>query len=278
MNRQLPRTGVIREYDMRSGSVRAGYRIILFLCCLMVVVAIFPLVWVIFAGFKDLKEFVSSESLLPAAFDFSRYAQTWSQLGIAKNYLNSLLSVAGSVLCALLSILFVETLHCIDWTYAHYLKNPYLRIIVAGLIVAAATTLLGTRDYNGAGTEVIVRALQGEAEPLAFLFKILFTALTLEAGFKGGEIVPTFFIGATFGCVAAPLLGLDPSFAAALGMTGLFCGVTNCPVASILLSFELFGGDSLVLFALCCSVSYMLSGHYSLYTVQRLEQDKFHLE
>ena len=102
MNRQSPRTGVIREYDMRSGSVRAGYRIILFLCCLMVVVAIFPLVWVIFAGFKDLKEFVSSESLLPAVFDFSRYAQTWSQLGIAKNYLNSLLSVAGSVLCALL--------------------------------------------------------------------------------------------------------------------------------------------------------------------------------
>ena len=90
--------------------------------------------------------------------------------------------------------------------------------------------------------------------------------------------MPTFFIGATFGCVAAPFLGLDPSFAAALGMTGLFCGVTNCPVASILLSFELFGGDSLVLFALCCSVSYMLSGHYSLYTVQRLEQDKFHLE
>lgn len=182
------------------------------------------------------------------------------------------------VLCALLSILFVETLHCIDWTYAHYFKNPYVRIIAAGLIVAAATTLLGTRDYNGAGTEVIARALQGEAEPLAFLLKILFTALTLEAGFKGGEIVPTFFIGATFGCVAAPLLGLDPSFAAALGMTGLFCGVTNCPVASILLSFELFGGDSLVLFALCCSVSYMLSGHYSLYTVQRLEQDKFHLE
>ena len=182
------------------------------------------------------------------------------------------------VLCALLSILFVETLHCIDWTYAHYLKNPYLRIIVAGFLVAAGTTLLGTRDYNGAGTEVIARALAGEAAPAAFLLKILFTALTLEAGFKGGEIVPTFFIGATFGCTFAPLLGLEPSFAAALGMTALFCGVTNCPVTSILLSFELFGGQSLVLFALCCSVSYMLSGHYSLYTVQRLEQDKFHLE
>ena len=182
------------------------------------------------------------------------------------------------VLCALLSILFVETLHCIDWTYAHYLRNPYLRIVIAGILVAGGTTLLGTRDYNGAGTEVIVRALAGEAVPAAFLFKILFTALTLEAGFKGGEIVPTFFIGATFGCTFAPLVGLDPSFTAALGMTALFCGVTNCPIASILLSFELFGGEGLVLFALCCSMSYMLSGHFSLYTAQRLEQDKFHLE
>ena len=182
------------------------------------------------------------------------------------------------VLCALLSILFVETLHGVDWAYAHYLKNPYLRIAVAGVLVAGLTTLMGTRDYNGAGTEVIARALSGEAFPAAFLLKILFTALTLEAGYKGGEIVPTFFIGATFGCTLAPLLGLDPSFTAALGMTALFCGVTNCPIASILLSFELFGGQGLVLFALCCSMSYMLSGHYSLYTAQRLEQDKFHLE
>ena len=101
MNQPL-RTGVIREYDMRSSSVRVGYGVILFCCLLMVVVAVFPLLWVILAGFKDLKEFVSSESVLPAVFDFSRYAQTWSQLGIAKNYLNSLLSVLGSVFCALL--------------------------------------------------------------------------------------------------------------------------------------------------------------------------------
>ena len=210
---------------------------------------------------------------------FGIQAASFTVTGYPELSLRSALAVlVFGVLCALLSILFVETLHCIDWTYAHYLKNPYVRIIVAGLLVAAGTTLLGTRDYNGAGTEVIVRALAGEARPEAFLFKILFTALTLEAGFKGGEIVPTFFIGATFGCTFAPLLGLDPSFAAGLGMTALFCGVTNCPIASILLSFELFGGEGLVLFALCCSMSYMLSGHYSLYTAQRLEQDKFHLE
>ncbi len=210
---------------------------------------------------------------------FGIQAAAFTVTGYPDLTLHSVLAVlVFGVVCALLSILFVEVLHCIDWTYAQYLKNPYLRIAVAGLIVAAGTTLLGTRDYNGAGTEVIVRALAGEARPEAFLLKILFTALTLEAGFKGGEIVPTFFIGATFGCTFAPLIGLDPSFAAALGMTALFCGVTNCPIASMLLSFELFGGQGLVLFALCCSMSYMLSGHYSLYTAQRLEQDKFHLE
>ena len=210
---------------------------------------------------------------------FGIQAAAFTVTGYPDLTLHSVLAVlVFGVMCALLSILFVEVLHCIDWTYAQYLKNPYLRIAVAGLIVAAGTTLLGTREYNGAGTEVIVRALAGEARPEAFLLKMLFTALTLEAGFKGGEIVPTFFIGATFGCTFAPLIGLDPSFAAALGMTALFCGVTNCPIASMLLSFELFGGQGLVLFALCCSMSYMLSGHFSLYTAQRLEQDKFHLE
>ena len=189
---------------------------------------------------------------------FGIQAAAFTVTGYPDLTLHSVLAVlVFGVMCALLSILFVEVLHCIDWTYAQYLKNPYLRIAVAGLIVAAGTTLLGTRDYNGAGTEVIVRALAGEARPEAFLLKILFTALTLEAGFKGGEIVPTFFIGATFGCTFAPLIGLDPS---------------------MLLSFELFGGQGLVLFALCCSMSYMLSGHFSLYTAQRLEQDKFHLE
>ncbi len=193
------------------------------------------------------------------------------------------LRASGSVivlgaLCAVVAILFCLTMEHVGKFYETNLKNPYQRIIAAGLFVAAITTILGTRDYNGAGGEVIVRALQGDAAPEAFLLKMIITALTLEAGFKGGEIVPTFFIGSTFGAVIGPLLGLDPGFAAALSMTGVFCGVTNCPIASILLSFELFGGQSLILFALCCSLSYMLSGHYSLYAAQRLEQDKFHLE
>lgn len=94
-------SGVIREYDMHSASVRVGYAIIVLLCLLMTVVSLFPLVWVILAGFKDLKEFMSSTSLLPASFSLNAYVLTWTQLDIARNYLNSFISVAGSVVCAI---------------------------------------------------------------------------------------------------------------------------------------------------------------------------------
>ena len=94
-------TGVIREYDLHSPAVRVGYGFVVFLCCVMVVLAVFPLVWVALAGFKDLKEFVSSTRIVPESLSPEPYATTWNQLGIARNYLNSLISVAGSVLSAL---------------------------------------------------------------------------------------------------------------------------------------------------------------------------------
>ncbi len=99
--KKIQRTGVIREYDMHSPSVKAGYGFIILFCCLTVVVSVFPLVWVSLAGFKNLKEFMSSTSIFPESFSPEPYATTWSQLGIARNYLNSLISVLGSVVCAL---------------------------------------------------------------------------------------------------------------------------------------------------------------------------------
>lgn len=96
----------------------------------------------------------------------------------------------------------------------------------------------------------------------------------MGAGFKGGEIVPSFFVGATFGCTAGALLGLDPAFGAAMGLTALFCGVTNCPITAILLSVELFGGGALPFFALACAASYLLSGYSSLYGSQRIVLDQ----
>uniref|UniRef100_UPI003FEE5FF7 chloride channel protein n=1 Tax=Candidatus Fimivicinus sp. TaxID=3056640 RepID=UPI003FEE5FF7 len=136
------------------------------------------------------------------------------------------------VVCAVLSILFCICMHQSAAIYKKLIPNKYLCAAVGGLLVALLTLLVGTRDYNGAGMDVIARAIAGQAHPEAFALKILFTALTLGAGFKGGEIVPAFFTGATFGNVMGKLLGLSPSFGAGLGLVALFCGVTNCPISS----------------------------------------------
>ena len=195
------------------------------------------------------------------------------------------------VLFALLSILFCRLMHAAPHLYDKYLPNPLARAAVGGGLVIALTFLVwlwnpGTYDYNGAGEAVLSAAIGGEARPEAFLLKMLFTTITLGAGFKGGEIVPVFFTGATFGCTAAPLLGLHPSFGAGLGMVSVFCGVTNCPLTSLLLSLELFAGDSLgmftgqslCLFAVCIAVSYMLSGYYGLYSEQKILYSKLRPE
>ncbi|HPU22279.1 MAG TPA: chloride channel protein, partial [Thermoclostridium caenicola] len=142
----------------------------------------------------------------------------------------------------------------------------------------ALTYLLGTYDYNGAGMDLIARAVNGEAKPEAFLLKILFTAITIGAGYKGGEIVPTFFIGATFGCAAGGLLGLDAGFGAAVGIAALFCGVVNCPVTSVFLSIELFGAEGVVLFMIACAVTNLLSGNYGLYKTQKIIYSKLKAE
>ena len=143
------------------------------------------------------------------------------------------------------------------------------------MLILALTLLVGSQDYNGAGDPVIRRMLAGDTVPAAFLLKILFTAMTLGAGFRGGEIVPVLFTGCAFGTWAGPALGLSHAFSGALGMAAVFCGATNCPVSSILLAYELFGGEGLPLYALCCGVSYMLSGYYGLYSEQKIVYSKY---
>ena len=186
----------------------------------------------------------------------------------------TLLQVIGlGVLCGALASLFCRAMRLGGKLYGK-LSNPYLRVALGGVLVVALSLLEGSGDYNGAGMPVIAAALTGSAVPWAFVLKILFTVLTLGAGFKGGEIVPCFFVGATFGCVAAPLLGMDAGFGAALGMVAVFCGVTNSPMTSILLSYELFGGQGVALMALGVSVSYLLSGYSGLYKEQKILYSK----
>ncbi|WP_252236257.1 chloride channel protein [Clostridium sp. CH2] len=181
-------------------------------------------------------------------------------------------------LCALVSIIFCETLHKTNKFLSNVIKNDYLRIICGGLAIVALTFIVGCRDYNGAGMDIIANAINGQAKPEAFILKIIFTAITISVGYKGGEIVPTFFIGATFGCVVGRLIGLDPRLGAAIGLVALFCGVVNTLITSVILSIELFGSGALILFAVACGVSYMLSGYFSLYSSQKIVYSKLKAE
>ena len=130
-----------------------------------------------------------------------------------------LLRVAAlAAVCSLMSILFCVTMHGTERLFASRIPNTWLRIASGGAIVVVLSLLVGTGDYNGAGMDVITRAIEGgQAAPDAFFWKLLFTAVTIGSGFKGGEVVPTFFIGATLGCVLGGLLGIPAGFAAALG-------------------------------------------------------------
>ena len=180
-----------------------------------------------------------------------------------------------AVLCAGVSILFCIMLHSSDHLYKRFFKNAYIRIFVGGCLVIALTLLVGDQTYNGAGMNMIEQYMQGQVPPEAFILKMLFTAVTLGAGFKGGEIVPSFFTGAAFGCLFGNILGFSPSLCTAVGMTAVFCGVTNCPITALLISFELFGYDAMPYFLLAVAFSYMLSGYYGLYSSQKIIYSKY---
>lgn len=190
------------------------------------------------------------------------------------NILNILTVGVLGVAAAILSILFCISLDQTHKLAVKYFRNEYLRTAVGGTAIALLTLLIGTR-YNGIGGEVIAAAVtKGEALPYDFILKMLFTVITIGFGYKGGEIIPTFFIGAAMGATLSPLLGLPASFGAAIGLVALFCAVVNCPIASIILSIELFGSRGLIFFAVALCVSYMLSGYYSLYSGQKIMYSK----
>lgn len=228
---------------------------------------------------------IFSPALLPcflAAFTASRISlalgvhaetyfltQTFSMtLGNSWQYLTL------AVLVSLLGIMMCTVFHKAEHIAAHHIPNPFVRIFVGGVMITGMTLLVGDHRFNGAGMDMALAAVGGEADWYSFLLKMLFTAVTLAAGFKGGEIVPTFCIGATFGCVLGGLLGLDAGMAGAMGLIGLFCCATNSPLASIMLSVEMFGGANVHLFAFISVICFVLSGNYGLYASQILQYNK----
>lgn len=180
--------------------------------------------------------------------------------------------------CGVVSILFCRGLQGSGRLAAKLLPNPFVRVFVGGLLVIALTLLVGSTDYNGAGMSVVEQAVGGHVSGWAWILKLLFTAVTIGFGFKGGEVVPSFFVGAAFGCLLGGFLGLPAGFGAAIGLVAVFCGAVNCPIASVLLSVEIFGIGGLLYFAMACAISYLLSGYCGLYSSQTILYSKLRAE
>lgn len=170
------------------------------------------------------------------------------------------------LVCSAVCILFVFTLEKTKEIFGICFKNPYLRIAVGGVLIILLTVIEGSGDYNGGGMNIVEKVFsQNAVKYEAFLLKIIFTAVTVAAGFKGGEIVPTFFIGATSGGALALLLGVPAPFGGALGMAVLFSGATNCPLATMLLCGEMFGFKGIAYFALASVIARLLTTKNRLY-------------
>lgn len=194
---------------------------------------------------------------------------TWASAGTV---------VAIAAACAVLSIVYCIALRQGGKALGKAVPNSYLRVFLGGSAVVLLSVLLGTRDYNGAGMDVIAAAMQGHARPEAFALKMLFTVLTMTTGYKGGEIVPAMFIGATAGCVLGDLFGLAPGLGAAVGLLGMFCGSLNCPISAIFLGVEMFGGANIQYYAIAAAISFMLSANFGLYKEQKIVYSKIRAE
>jgi H+/Cl- antiporter ClcA len=186
-------------------------------------------------------------------------------------------AVAGATF-GLASTMFVEVEHALKSGFKKFVRWPWLRPVIGGTLIIGLVGLLGTRDYLGLGVDpcrpggiTILSAFDpGGAQPFSWWWKLLFTALTLACGFKGGEVTPLFFIGAALGHTLAGPLGAPVDLFAGLGFIAVFGAAANTPMACTIMGAELFGTPYLVYFAVGCFVAYYFSGHAGIYLSQRL--------
>jgi H+/Cl- antiporter ClcA len=169
---------------------------------------------------------------------------------------------------------FANAVHALSaWCKRRIAFAPF-RPLLGGTIVAVAVFALHTTKYIGLGIPGIVAAFNGPQPPYDWLAKFLFTVVTLGMGFKGGEVTPLFFIGATLGNALAYLLPLPPSLLACMGFVAVFAGAANTPVASTLMAMELFGSEAGAYAGIACVFSYLFSGGSGIYRSQRTAHHK----
>ena len=181
--------------------------------------------------------------------------------------------VAGA-LFGLAGKLFADSTHALSARIKRLVKYPPLRPLLGGLLLVAIVWPTGADRYIGLGIPVIVDAFQQPLVPYDFAAKLGLTVLSLASGFKGGEVTPLFFIGATLGNALSPLLHLPFSLLAGLGFVAVFAGAANTPLASTIMAMELFGSEVGIYAALACVASYYFSGHSGIYRSQRIAHGK----
>lgn len=188
--------------------------------------------------------------------------------------LSLLYAILAGIAAGLCAATFSRTIHYIGSLFKKYINYPPLRPFVGGVIVATAIWLIGTTKYIGLGIPTIVQAFNEPLPAYDFALKMTFTILTLAAGFKGGEVTPLFFIGATLGNALAYIIPLPMGLLTGIGFVAVFAGATNTPLACMLMGIELFGHECGIYVAIACVVAYTTSGHTSIYQKQMIGEPK----
>ena len=191
-------------------------------------------------------------------------------------------AIAAGVAFGLVGFMFAELSHGLKAAAKEYISRPWLIPVAGGLIIIALTYIIGTDDYLGlgvtsqhpGGVSIVSAFHPGGVAYMSWFWKLLFTAVTLSTGFKGGEVTPLFFIGATLGNILATVSGAPVDLFAGLGFIAVFAAATNTPLACTMMGVELFGGEYVLYYAVACFTAYYFSGHSGIYTSQRLAVSK----
>lgn len=185
--------------------------------------------------------------------------------------------IFAGILFGFSAMLFSKTTHFFTKSFSKFIAFPPIRPLIGGAILAIAFYCIGTTKFIGLGIPVIVDSFQNTSANFDFLLKILFTAFTLGAGFKGGEVTPLFFIGATLGSALSVFIPLPTALLAGMGFVAVFSGATHTPIACTVMGMELFGIDCGIYVAIACIVAYFSSGYIGIYTSQIVKGPKHYL-
>ena len=179
--------------------------------------------------------------------------------------------IPAGIAFGLAARLFAETGHAVSAIFKRTVSYPPLRPVIGGVIVVLVVYFSGTTTYIGLGIPRIVEAFETPLPWYDWLAKTGLTGMTLGSGFKGGEVTPLFFTGATLGNALAAWIPLPLALLAGMGFVGVFSGATNTPMACTVMGMELFGYKAGVFLGLACLIAYFFSGRGSIYANQNLE-------